>query len=58
MNQAAEQDADDDEELPSVDDEYQGLGKNIQERQQQNYEALQRDVSAKKIPGADSPTGR
>lgn len=52
---AADQDGEDDEELPSVDDEYQGLGKNIRERQNQNYEALRRDVSAKKVAPA---TGR
>ena len=58
-SKAAEQDADEDEELPSVDDEYQGLGRNIRERQHQNYEALQRDVSARKVlPTADSPGNR
>lgn len=54
------QDGEEDDELPSVDDEYQGLGKNVRERQHQNYEALQRDVSARKVlpSTSDSPGTR
>lgn len=59
MARAVEQAGDEDDELPSVDDEYQGLGKNARESSSnRRYEALSRDVSARKVVPTSATPGK